>query len=144
MLDLIWHAEFKDESILNQFEDFDQKQENSFKIVLEKKEDLKKFSLTNIHTNLSYVVNLETGIFGIISPLLNNELLELDEDMKNDTTYKYRLIYFRRVSRTFGADFKEIGDAHIIYFLGYQYTDEQNKNHKRLMKIHSDGRFIIN
>jgi hypothetical protein len=144
MLDLFWQADFNDGTTIVQFEDVEQKIEHGFKEVLDKKDSLKRFSLHNRHTGLIYSLSLETGIFGITSPILNNELLDPDEDMKNDTEPKYRLIYFRRVSRTFGSDFKEIGDASIIYFLGYQYTDEQSKNHKRLIKIHADGRFIIN
>ena len=144
MPDLIWIAEFKDGSITKQFEDQDQKIENLFKEVLDKKDSLIRFSLMNRHTSLSYTVNLESGIFGITSPAFQNTLLDIDEELKNDTELKYRLIYFRRVSRDFNSDFKEIGNAKITYFLGYQYTDQQNKNHKRLMKISNDGRFIIN
>lgn len=144
MLDLIWKAEFQDQALINQFDDDEQKVEHLFKEVLDKKDSLIKFSLQNRHTGLIYTINLETGIFGITSPIIKNALLDTDEDMKNDTSIRYRLIYFRRVSRNFGLDLKEIGEANIIYFIGYQFTDEHNKNHKRLMKIHSDGRFIIN
>jgi hypothetical protein len=144
MLDLFWQADFNDETTIVQFEDAEQKVEHSFKEVLEKKDDLKNFSLHNRHTGLIYSLCLKTGIFGITSPLFSNELLDPDEDMKNDTKQRYRLIYFRRVTRNFNSDFKEISDANIVYFLGYQFTDEHNKNHKRLMKIHKDGRFIIN
>jgi hypothetical protein len=143
MLDLTWTAEFRDLTSINQFDDEEQKIEHSFKEVLDKKDNLVRFSLQNRHTKLIYVLNLETGIFGITSPVIKNILLDTDEDMKNDTE-RYRLIYFRRVTRTFGLDLTEIGNANIVYFLGYQFTDEHNKNHKRLMKIHNDGRFIIN
>jgi hypothetical protein len=144
MLDLIWTAWFEDGTTIQQFTDEEQKIEHSFKEVLDKKDSLTVFSLQNRHTKLIYILNLKTGIFGITSPVIKNDILDTDEDMKNDTEQKYRLIYFRRVSRTFGLDLTEIGDANIVYFLGYQFTDEHNKNHKRLMKIQNDGRFIIN
>ena len=144
MLELTWIAEFEDGSKLNQFDDDEQKIEHSFKEVLDRKNTLTRFSVQNRHTKLVYTLSLVSGIFGITSPAINNLLLDVDEDLKNDTLVRYRLIYFRRVTRNFGLDLTELGNASIVYFLGYQYTDEQNKNHKRLMKIHPDGRFIIN
>ena len=142
MLDLVWFAAFKNEELINQFDDAEQTKEHSFKEVLDRQNDLRTFALVNINSAVVYAVNLEEGTINV--SLANTPQLETDEDMKNDTNQAYRLIYFRRVSRNFTSDFKEIGEATVVYFLGFQYLDKNNKNHKRLMKIHSDGRFIIN
>ena len=138
MLDLIWIAVFKDGSKIQQFEDIhEQKIEHTFKEVLDKQDELEQFILVSIKTFEVYKVDIKNGTisFGNIEP---------DQDQIIDSKYKCRLIYFRRVTRTFGLDLKEVGNVDIIYFLGYQYTDEQNRNHKRLMKIHKDGRLITN
>lgn len=137
MLDLIWTAVFKDSTIKQFDNEKEQTQEHTFKEILDRQDELEKFILVNVNTNCTYTVDLKNGTisFGDIEP---------DQDQIVDTKYKYRLIYFRRVLRTFGLDLREVGNANITYFLGYQYTDEQNKNHKRLMKIHKDGRLITN
>jgi len=142
MLDLIWTAIFNDNTIINQYDDpKEQKIEHAFKEVLNKQDKLEKFLLVNINTNTSYNLNLKNGTINIT--LNNQEQLITDDDMLLDKKYKYRLIYFRRVTKDFTPQLVQIGNSKIEYFLGYQYLDENNKNHKHLLKINKDGRLLI-
>lgn len=143
MLDLIWFAKFKDGSTIQQFEDIkNQKQEKAFKEVLDRQEELEQFALMNIEYNHIYTVDLVNGIIGINSEY--GLISKPDEDMLRNNSYKYRLIYFRRVSRTFGLDLSQVGNTDIIYYLGFQYNLKDGSNIKRLMKIDKSGRVIIN
>lgn len=141
MLDLIWTAKFKDGSTINQFDEQEtQTKEHKFKEILDHQENLIGFTLVNIHTNVAYILNLENGTINIT--LNGSEELEPDKEMLKGL-YKYRLIYFRRVQRYFTSSMVETG-VDITYFLGFQYNDEDGKNHKRFVKINSDGRLITN
>lgn len=143
MLDLIWFAKFKDGSTIQQFEDIkNQKQEKAFKEVLDRQEELEQFALMNIEYNHIYTVDLVNGIIGINSEY--GLVATPDEDMLRNNSYKYRLIYFRRVSRTFGLDLSQVGNTDITYYLGFQYNLKDGSNIKRLMKIDKSGRVIIN
>lgn len=143
MLDLIWQAEFKTEpKVIRQYDDNEQTIEHSFKEVLDRQEDLEFFELRNIYTNILYRVDLKKGTLDITAEGFSS--VEADEDILRNKGCKYRLIYFRRVQRFFSTSLQEVDEAIIVYFLGFQYLDENNKNHKRFMKIQSDGRLIIN
>ena len=141
-LKLVWNAIFKDGSELFQFKDIvGQEDETPFKQVLDKQDSLSNFCLYNTGTRIFYVVDLELGIIRIVKD--GGTVPVPEEDTLRNRDYKYRLIYFRRVRRNFGADLKELGDADITYFLGYQFTDEFGRNHKRLMQIYGDDRVMI-
>lgn len=144
MLDLIWKASFKiDESASYMICQYNEKgKETPFKEVLDNQENLEWFALLNQRTKHVYYVDLKSGSISIGKK--GKSLLKPRADMLRNSNYKYRLIYFREVSRTFDAKLSEINNPTIIYFVGFQYTDENGKNHKRLMKINSDGRTIIN
>lgn len=143
MLDLVWNAYFKKNSKLECIRQFEENgKEHKFQEVLDNQKDLEYFALYNKKTNYLYVVNLIDGI--ITKGQHKQPALPVRADMLRKEKCKYRLIYFREVERTFTRQLKEIGDPKIIYFLGFQYLDSNNKNHKRMMKIHPDGREVIN
>lgn len=143
MLDLIWAAQFKDGNTIVQYEDPKTQQiEHTFKEVLDKQDELEKFALLSVNTNAGYVVNLKNGTMGVTTS--ESGEIEPDEDMLRAESYRYRLIYFRRVYRDFSYDLRDLKTTRVLYFMGFQYNDKDNKNHKRLMKINSDGRLIIN
>jgi hypothetical protein len=140
MYDLIWIAHFKDGSILYQYDK--NEQEILFKEVLAKQDDLMRFTLLNHKSREYYSVDLTTGCMQFSKD--SGQLLPLREDMVRSDTYKYRLIYFREVTRNFGSTMNEIGVPLYTFFLGFQYTDEDNKNHKRVMKINVNGQWTVN
>ena len=141
MLHLIWHAHFTD-GHLYQY-DLKTQKENLFQEVLDNQDKLVTFSLINRLTGDVYEVDLSKGI---ITTFKNNKPnnLEPRADMLRKESYTYRLIYFREVEKIFGANLEKIGADKIIYFIGFQYTDENEKNHKRIMKVYLDGQIVIN
>jgi len=138
--DLIWSAHFADATVLNQYND--DGTENKFQEVLDRQDHLIGFALLNTRTLNHYTVDLKKGC--VFSGIGNGQpFLQPREDMLRKESHPYRLIYFREVERTFGSTLQEIEPPKVLYFLGYQYTDAEEKNHKYIMKIHPDGRFVI-
>lgn len=144
MLDLIWKASFKiDESASYEICQYNEKgKEILFKEVLDNQENLEWFALLNQRTKNIYYVDLKKGSISIGKQ--GKSFLKPRADMLRKDKYEYRLIYFREVQLDFNSIMQQVGDKKVIYFLGFQYIDENKKNHKRIMKIHSDGRLVIN
>ena len=62
MLDLIWSAEFSDDTSIVQFDDpLTQTKEHAFKEVLDKQDKLQCFYLHNINSGWDYGVDLTKG-----------------------------------------------------------------------------------
>ena len=139
MLDLAWVAEFKDGSSINQYDK--EGNETKFKAVLDKKDELKRFMLVNRHSLTAYLVDLTKGFFTVGK--VGGSVLEPRVDMFPKGEYHYRLIYFREVERAFGPTLKEIGEPSYTFFVGFQYTDENNRNVQTLAKIKSNGEMAI-
>jgi hypothetical protein len=143
MYDLTWVAQFNDGSMLEQYKlENEEWKEIRFKEVLENQDKLVTFSLVDRHNKLVYLLNLQNGNISFGKFL--TDLIPPREDMFHKENYRYRLIYFREVERTFGASLQEIGIPKVLYFLGCQYTDNEGKNHKRLMRISSNGNWVSN
>lgn len=140
MLDLVWLANFKDGSELCQYNK--DETENNFKQLLDRQDELKYFALINRHNGVTYVADLEHGC--ISYGLLKEPILEPRVDMLRKHSYRYRLIYFREVERSFNNSLQEVGNPSITYFLGFQYTDENNVNQKRIIKINPKGNWVVN
>lgn len=142
MLDFIWVARFANGDVIKQFEDpMEQTRENAFKSVLDRHDELDRFALVSVRSGDIYMVNM---VDGTLSFMRNGETEPIpDDDMLCKEQPKYRLIYFRRVLREFSFDLKELNSPKVSYFLGVQYTDRSDKNHKRLVKIVHDGRLVI-
>lgn len=144
MLNLVWSALFNDGSRLFQFSD-DSNQMNETEVpakrVFDNQENLVEFGLYNVRTGTAYVVDLKLGIIKTIRQ--GGAIAAPEEDVLGDRDYRYRLIYFRRVRRDFNSSLSQIGEANITYFLGYQFTDEFGKNHKKLIQIRDDDGVTI-
>lgn len=138
MIKLPWFAVFKDGSSIGQFEG---NTERLFKEVLDRQDELQLFALRK-DDGLHYLVNLEYGT--IESSYSGQVKLTPRADMLRKHPCKYRLIYFREVERTFGSNLVEVGEPKYMYFLGFQYTDNNGYNQKRIMKINDDGRWVVN
>lgn len=140
MYDLVWSAVLEDGSVINQYDETGK--EVLFKEVLEVQDRLINFALYNKNLNVAYVVDLKHGCIHFTMPGI--PFVGAREDMLRNDDEQYRLIYFREVERTFGSNLEEIDSAKIIFFLGFQYTDKNGRNHKRMIRIHPDGRWTIN
>lgn len=135
-LAFVWQALLTDGTIINQFEDAEQTKEHLFREVLDRQDDLKLFTLINVKTQRIYRLDLELGRFHFMSLgfIINPEQDMVGGSSKN----KYRLIYFRRVEKSFSyGGARKIDDfsSPIKFFLGYQYTDEEGKNVKHISQI---------
>lgn len=139
-LDLVWAATFTD-GIVKQFDNPDNQEtgEHLFKEVLDRKDALTSFSLLNLRTNRVYDVDLLNGRINIYTSGDGDSNME--PEVSGSAKYRYRLIYFRRVTRQMTWNGKQVGDKgvqDIQYFLGFQYTNEDGKNVKRLLQISKD------
>ena len=145
MFTLPWTAKFRDGSIIEQYEnvfDGSYSKENTFKEVLNNIDDLELFYLINSNSGEVFAVDLINGC--VCKTTTDSTMLEPRADMLRKHNLKYRLIYFREVERIMNMQLQEIGDPKIIYFLGFQYLDANGFNHKRIMKICTDGRWVCN
>ena len=140
MLDLIWIAQFNDGSEICQYEQ--DGSENLFKDVLDRQETLVRFALVRRKDAYTYLVDLQKGCISL-QPM-GGTIIEPRADMLRKAEYAYRLIYFREVERTFNSNLEEVEDAKYTYFLGFQYTDDNGSNQKRIMKIKSNGDLVVN
>lgn len=141
MLDLIWVGIFNDGKVIRQFDDTEQKVENKFSEIQNRQDSLIQFALVNEKTGVAYLADLVTGTISI--QLINDSPLFADDDMRKENTKNYRLIYFRRVQHHFTSDLQTKLSSNINYFLGFQYNDQDGRNHKTLMKISPDGRVTL-
>ena len=151
MLTLPWTARFKDGNVIHQYDQVNNKstvptelvhKENLFQEVLDRQDDLVLFFLVNQKNKEVFLVDLINGC--ISKTIENSEMLYPRADMLRKDQYEYRLIYFREVCKKFGTNMKQIGTDTIVYFVGFQYTDENGKNHKRMIKIQEDGKWVVN
>jgi len=140
MLNIVWCAILEDSSVIRQY-DLNGR-ECLFKEVLDSRDKLKRFMLCNRFNGEVFIVDLVDGyisktkeVYGVFKPRV---------DMLRKQQYDYRLIYFREVERTFNQKLSETGNPKINYFLGFQYTDENSKNHKRMIKISETGDWVVN
>ncbi len=144
MLTLPWTAKFKDGTFIEQYEnvfDGSYSKENLFKDVLDRLDDLELFYLVNQNNNEVFVVDLVNGC--ISKTTTDDGKLEPRADMLRKGQYKYRLIYFREVTKHFNSGLQQLGDNEITYFIGFQYTDKNGKNHKRMAKIQEEGKWVV-
>jgi hypothetical protein len=146
MFDLIWGAYFagNPEPLWQYNSDGT---EVPFKLVLDNQDNLVQFRLVNRRSLVQYKVDLQNGTIGITRHEIPYEeacFLEPRADMLRKDGLKYRLIYFREITRDFDLHLQEVGIPGINYFLGFQYKDLEGHNQKRLMCITADGRTVIN
>jgi len=130
-LSFFWIAIFKDGTKIEQFQN---NQEQLYKRIQEKKDELVYFNLTDRKGHL-FTVDVVRGAIAF-----NDLTLSYREDIEKKENV--RLIFFRRHQ----VDTTERGTivAHRMwYHLGYQYNDNNGNNRKVILKIDSDGNFLI-
>ena len=127
----MWIAIFKNNEILKQFNN--DGSENLFKLVLERLKDLKLFTL--IINGIYYTVDLVNGCIYINQN--NNIVLQNIPKFKQNI----RLIYFKRNIIKINQNEE---NKQIFYFLGFQYNDKDNKNHKIYLQIDENNNCVIN
>ena len=127
----LWQAELVSGEAISQIDE--EGKEHLFKEVKDNFDKLSYFYLSNNKGKL-FTVDLIKGL--IYFNNYQEPQLELIKEKKN-----IRLIYFRRNF----IDLKENEVIHhnVIYFLGIQWQDLENKNHKLILQIDSEGDFII-
>jgi len=132
-LNYYWVASLKDGSKIEQF---DNNKDDNYKRIQEKTKDLIYFCLYNkLNSNDRFTVNLEKGL------VCYNNLFE-DWTKEKIVKNNIRLIYFRRWRKYLSSELKLLtGDVH--YFLGFQYNDENNKNHQILLQIDNKGNWSL-
>jgi len=116
-----WLARFKDGSELPQFNT--DGSENLFRRVLDRQNDLVTFRVGPV------TVDLRDGSFLVHGTrLYGSSEVEKFEEWGIDERLPKRIIYFRRVTRKFGAaNLKEEGLPYIVYGVGWQATIPESK-----------------
>jgi len=134
-LKIHWLAQFSDGSQLKQFDD---DKENLFRAVLDRQNDLVKFTLFHIEKSLCLTLDLKLGIIYI-----NNIQMPQPELLSNvDDRNRKRLIYFRRITKEI-TQTGNLLNTTVLYFLGFQYNDKTGKNFKKVIQIDEFGNIII-
>lgn len=130
-----WTAIFKDGSTLTQFNS--DNSENLFRLVLDRQDDLVKFTVGPI------TVDLSDGSFTVGGlKLYGSSNADGYEEWGINEKIPKRLIYFRRVKRTFDAQSLDQSSIYIVYCVGWQATvDFHNVQH--VMYLHPDGSIVF-
>jgi len=128
-LSFLWTAEFENDCIFQ----IENGIEHRFAEVKDRFNELKYFTLQHKEKEISFTVDLINGLI-IYNNYKNTEIVEKKDNV--------RLIYFRRNKITM----TESGDQQshqIWYFLGFQYLDNLGNNQKIILRIDSNGSFLI-
>ena len=128
-LSFLWIAEFEEDCIFQ----IENGVEHRFAEVKDRFNELKYFTLQHKEKEISFTVDLINGLI-IYNNYKNTEIVEKKDNV--------RLIYFRRNKITM----TESGDQQshqIWYFLGFQYLDKLGNNQKIILRIDSEGSFVI-
>lgn len=128
-----WVAKFHSHPDLEQFPEGGG--EHVLREVLVHHNDLKIFSLVNQENRAVISLDISNGLIHINS----NQIPE--PELLSDNR-KFRLIYFRRNKVTFSTGLKELSRT-VVYFLGYQYNDNQGRNHKKMIQIDENANITI-
>ena len=131
-LTFLWTAVFKDYSYVSQLENGI---ERRFQEVKDRFDELKYFSIYNKSTNQYFTIDLEKGL------IYNNHISYSEQDFK-EKKENIRLIYFRRNRITMTESGNQQSHT-IVYHLGLQWNDNLGNNQKIILKIDSEGNFII-
>lgn len=131
-LSFIWIARFKDDTIIHQYEN---NTEHRFQEVLNRFSDLTYFTLYN-KCGKVFTVDLINGL------IFYDNHLKIEDDLLQEKRNNIRLIFFRR-HRVLLTEKRIEKNDEIIYFLGFQYQDNQLNNRKIILQINSEGRFIV-
>jgi hypothetical protein len=134
-----WIAYFKDGSTLERFEG---EKENSFKLVLDKQDQLQEFEV--VCSGGKCKVNLDDGIFTLTKDGVDIKFHPLNHDNEvSPKDLKYRLVYYRRQLHFFGND--PVANDGITQFsaVGWQATTKDDRNIKRIIRINDEKIFEL-
>lgn len=127
----VWEAQLSTGEIIRQY---DGGQNINFKRVKENFDKVVFFCL--IGKEKTFIVDLIDGII-----FINHRQENLLEESKKEK-YNIRLIYTGRVTKdTYIAEKKVV--INFYHILGFQYNDNEGKNHKILLQIDNQGNVII-
>jgi len=127
-----WVVNLSNGTDVSQFND-DGENEVLFKDIRDK--DISKFWLMNVETRrLDFGVDLKNGKFFVFGKWVL--VADGDKILSDSKILKYRLIYFRQVTKVFaGMSGPEINST-IVFFIGWQANSETGQNIKKLLQIH--------
>lgn len=128
-----WVARFADFSAIYQF---DKEIEHKFQEVINRLNELERFSLYNENTRQIFTVDLEKGL------IISNNNLKIDEIVNEIEKKNIRLIFFRRHKIDLSEQLKEL-THNIEYHLGFQYNDKLGNNKKTILIIDSEGNWVL-
>ena len=128
-LSFLWIAEFENDCIFQ----IENGIEHRFQEVKDRFNELKYFTLQHKEKEISFTVDLINGLI-IYNNYKNTEIVEKKDNV--------RLIYFRRNKITMTESGNQ--QSHQIwYFLGFQYLDKLGNNQKIILRIDSEGNWIL-
>lgn len=126
----------KDGTVVDQTQEdvsFTNPEKSAFYDVNRRLEEVRMFVLVSQEDpTLTYGVNLETGEF-----LVNGHAFTAQDSSLPELALApvYRLIYFRRVKLHFNAGTLEQTGKSIVYYIGWQTTDEDGKNRQQTIAV---------
>jgi len=129
-LSFLWMAEFTDETIFQ----LQNGVEHRYQEVKDRINKLKYFTLQHKEKDLNFSVDLTLGI---ITFNKNYQAEEIKEEKHN-----IRLIYFKRNTITMTESGQEQKHT-ITYHLGLQWNDNLGNNRQVVLKIDSEGNWIL-
>ncbi|MFH0805981.1 MAG: hypothetical protein V1901_03850 [Patescibacteria group bacterium] len=132
-LSFYWKCILNDDSEIYQF---DGKIEHRFQEVIDNFDNLKYFILYHKEKDINFILDLKKGI--ILRNLKFNK--EIDYDLIEEK-FNIRPIFNRR--HTIKKIVKGNETHEIIYIFGCQYLDKENRNHKVIFHIDSEGNFTM-
>ena len=131
-LNFHWKAIFIDGTTISQFDE--NKKEHKFQEVKDRFSDLIRFELYKKDMTQVFAVDLINGL------IYDSEQVIPKEFKKSKSNI--RLIFFRRHQVDLNDNMKEINHR-IVYFLGFQYNDDDNINKKIIFQIDGKGNFLV-
>jgi hypothetical protein len=138
-LSFIWKVQFSDGTILNQFDELG---EHRFQEVKDRFNELSYFYLIHKNLPIGFIIDFKNGLI-----FFNNQKIEPKLITKK---VNIRPIFFNETSPLMRRHFVKIGmkdlkekQHEIFYFLGIQWNDEKNNNHKIILQIDENGNFIV-
>lgn len=126
----MWKAEFRDKSILCQFEN---DKENMFLRVLERQDDLIRFSL--IEGSQECAINFIDGTFTLTKDNVSILIVPVDTEKIDLSKLKFKIIYFQRKMFLFNANLGPLDSSTLFTAAGWESIFE-GKVIKRYLKMY--------
>jgi len=127
-----WIASFNDNTSLSQFDN--EGNEVLFKEVQNRFSDLTLFTISHQRKNLSISVDLIQGLI-----FVNDQQRPWNNEIEKNNI---RLIFFRR-HRVVIDDIGRMRGQETVYFLGFQYQDQNGNNCQEVLQIDQQGNILV-